>query len=282
MTERDFSLRKRWIVLVLAGFILLALFRSAWMPRVLDTFMPAFQSLNAASYRVWGWVSGEDSRAARKQDEFERLVFQNRQYQRRLKAMEVVIAENRALRRSLLLDLPQGYDKVTAEVVFRSASHWFESLQIDKGFEDGLSVNQVVMNASGVIGKISNVTAKTARVQLLSHPEHSVSCVVGKNRVPGVLTGRFQGRPAQLRYLQNYAKIQPGAQVLSSGLGGVYPPDLPLGEVLAVQKDAARPVPDASVQLVALEQRLRFVVVLVPNGENAANEETLETEAQAE
>ena len=266
MNDSEFSLerpRKRWLFFVLLLLILLGLFRSAWLPRFLDGIQPILQSVNTMSQAVGGIFSGGSSSVT--QTEYERLLFENRQYQRRLKAMDVVIAENKALRNSLLLSMPKGFDKVTAEVILRPSSHWFESFQIDKGFEEGLSVNQVVMNAEGVIGKLSNVTARTARVQLVSHPEHTVSVVVGKQRVPGVLSGRFRGRPAQLRYLQNYAKIQAGAQVLTSGLGGVYPPDLPLGDVLSVQKDAARPVPDATVRLLPLEQRLRFVVILIPN-----------------
>ena len=63
--------------------------------------------------------------------------------------------ENQNLRKLLDLDLPTAYQKVTAQVILRPPNQWFESLIIDRGFESGLSVNQVVMNAEGVVGKLS-------------------------------------------------------------------------------------------------------------------------------
>jgi len=192
------------------------------------------------------------------------LEAENQLYKKKQDAMETVAQENQNLRKLLDLDLPTAYQKVTAQVILRPPNQWFESLIIDRGFEAGLSVNQVVMNAEGVVGKLSEVSAKTAKVQLISHPEAMVSCLVGAEHVPGVLTGQYRGKPAQLRYLQNHVQIKRGAEVKTSGLGGVYPPGLLLGRVSSVKKDPALPVPDVAIDLTPLEKNIDFLVVLVP------------------
>jgi len=69
---------------------------------------------------------------------------------------------------------------------------------------------------------------------------------------------------AQLEYLQNYAKIHSGDYVLTSGLGGVFPPNLTLGEVRYVHKKSTQPVPDSNVALTPIERSLEHLIILVP------------------
>lgn len=243
--------------LLLGSVGLLWLLRQSWVPAVLDLSQPLLQ-------RVQALQPAQQAIRDAQQAQLQQLTAENELLQKKLKALEIVAQENQNLRDLLDLPMPAGYEKLAATVILRAPHHWFESLQIDKGFEAGVALNQVVLNASGVVGKIAAVTAQTAEVQLISHPESSVACIVGQQKVPAMLNGRFRQRPARLQYLQNYARIQPDDTVLTSGLGGVYPPNLLLGTVSQVQKEAARPVPDAEVRLDPLEQHLQHLVVLVP------------------
>lgn len=251
--------------LILAGVILLLIgvawfLRSSWLPQVFDTLIPAL-----APIARWGdGLRGDKTQS--ENAELTQLRAENELLARKLQALELVADENQQLRSLLKLPLPRGYRQVGAQIVLRPPHQWLESLTIDQGFEAGLNVNQVVMGPQGVLGKISEVTAKTATVQLISHPESTVACVVGKQKAPGVLIGQYRNEPAQLQYLQNYARIQAGDLVLTSGLGGVFPPNLLLGRVAEVRQVASRPVPEASITLVPLETHLDQVIVLIPEG----------------
>lgn len=243
------------VVLSLAWF-----FRSGWTPELMDRLVPVLEPMArwGGALKLPHW--GPDASEA----EFLRLQAENELLQRKVLALELVADENEQLRGLLKLPLPQGYRQVGAQVLLRAPHQWFETLTIDQGFESGLKVNQVVMGTQGVLGKISEVTAGTAKVQLVSHPESTIACIVGKQKVPGVLIGRYRQQPAQLQYLQNYARISQGDLVLTSGLGGVFPPNLVLGRVEAVRQEPSRPVPEAEVVLTPLETAVSHVIILVP------------------
>lgn len=248
--------------LLLLGLLLISwLYRESWTPALLDLLAPALQRVEKWSQALpWNQTASETTNPPQLRD----LLVENQLLQKKLTALELVAEENRQLRELLNLDMPIGYRKVAANVILRLPHHWFESILLDQGFEAGVAVNMVVVNSEGVIGKVTQVTARTARVQLISHPESTVSCIVGKQKIPGVLTGRYHQQLAQLQYLQNYASLHSGDPVRTSGLGGVYPPNLLLGTVKYVHKRSTRPVPDASVSLDPLERPLTQVVVLVP------------------
>lgn len=246
------------LVFVVLGFWA---FRHSLMPLILDKSQPlvgwSSQYLNPGTL-WWSWQ--EESRDA----QVRQLEAQNQRLYNQLAAISHIVEENQELRQLLALQAPTAYEKVSAEVIIRAPHQWYETLIINKGFEAGLEVNQVVLNGNGVVGKLIEVTAKTARVQLISHPESMVSCLIGKGNTPGVLSGRYRQKPAHLRYLQNFAQLHSGDPVVTSGLGGVYPPGLVLGTVKTLKKQAALPSPEATVELSSLQTPLRFVVVLVP------------------
>ena len=237
------------------------IYRQSWTPFLMDAVIPILVQFDTWSEALpWNKVAGQNII----NPDAEILAMENQLLQRKIAALELVTEENSQLRVLLDLNMPQGYEQITARVVLRSPHTWFETLLVNKGFEEGITVNMVVMNETGVIGKVVQVTARTSHVQLISHPDSSVSCIVGDKKVPGVLTGRFREGLAQLEYLQNYAQIHSGNKVLTSGLGGVYPPNLILGEVRYVHKKSTQPVPESTVALTPLEQNLEYVVILKP------------------
>ena len=249
-------------------------FRHSLIPIVLDKMEPVItwssQYINPGT--LW-FTWQEEARDA----QVRQLEAQNQRLYNQLAAVAHIVEENQELRQLLSLKMPEAYEKVTAEVILRSPHQWYETLVINQGFESGLAVSQVVMNADGVVGKLIEVSARTARVQLISHPESLVSCLVGKAGTPGVLSGRYRQKPAQLRYLQNFARLHSGDTVVTSGLGGVYPAGLLLGTVQTLKKQAALPSPEATVELSSLQKSLRFVVVLVPESESTEPAMTTET-----
>ncbi|MGV3523391.1 MAG: rod shape-determining protein MreC [Candidatus Sericytochromatia bacterium] len=253
----------RWLPAVLVVGVMAAVWmlRHSWVPMLRDGAMPALVRLSDVSATLQARLRPASTAPT---PEIGELVRENRRLNQQLEALKLVADENQELRTLLKLPMPQGYRQVGAQVILRPPLHWYESLQIDQGFEAGLAVNQVVLNDEGVLGKIVEVTARTAQVQLVSHPESAIACLVGTQKIPAMLSGQYRNQPAQLQYLQNYAQVRPGDAVRTSGLGGVFPPNLLLGRVGAVVKQSTRPVPEAQVVLKPLEQAFSHVIVLVP------------------
>lgn len=266
MISRPRRSRASWIVVggLSVGVVALIFFRSAWAPLMQDFSRPF---LNQMQYLLSGLPAmKQEWELYRQQALKQKAIYEElSQLRRKLKAMEIVADENQRLRDLLKLAPPKGYEKIGAQVIARSPSQWFSRLQIDKGFEDGLSLNRVVMNRHGVVGKVVELSANTAMVQLLTDPDSSVSCMTERMRKPAILSGGGPGEVSQLKYLENYTRVVAGEKILTSGLGGTFPPDLLLGTVQEVIQQPGHPVPEVKIKLAAFAEILREVVVLVPD-----------------
>ncbi len=134
-----------------------------------------------------------------------------------------------------LLQFKETYDwpVLAAQVILRDPSGWFESVIIDKGEDSGLKVNMPVVNARGVVGRIVSVSADYAKVLLIIDQNSSVDCIVQRSRDGGILKGLFSDL-CRLDYVLETSDVKVGDKVVTSGLGGVYPKGLDVGEVLTV------------------------------------------------
>jgi len=250
-------------ILTLLLLLSLIWLRSAWVPLVQDFSSPLLSKLQPLMETLPAlkteWQLYRQTALNQKA-----VLSELAQLRKQQQAMEIVAAENQRLRSLLNLPTPKGYLKIGAEVIARSPNQWTSRLQINKGFEDGLSINRIVLNQEGVVGKISELSARTAMVELLTDQNSAVACITEKDRRPAILNGAFPGEPAKLKYLENYTKVVPGEKILTSGLGGNFPPDLLLGTVTEVKQDPGHPVPEVFVKLSAFNQALQYLVVLVP------------------
>jgi len=163
-------------------------------------------------------------------------------------------AENDGLRRALGL-VAENPRLVCAEILSRGgATGWRDEIRIGRGSDDGVAPGQPVVAAAGLVGRVLSVTERTADVLLLSDANSRLSCVV--ETPAGALRGVVQGggiargdralemlhssAPFTVGYLDKDAAVAPGARVLTSGLGGVYPAGLPVGVVSEVGPDESR------------------------------------------
>lgn len=144
--------------------------------------------------------------------------------------------ENERLRRSLGY-LAKRHGTWLAAAVLSSgggAAGAHGSLRVDKGSLAGVKEGAVAMVPAGLVGRVAVVSPHTAEVRLITDPSVKVACKVeGTSGVQGILCGGRDGA-LLLRHLQNAEKASPRSMVLTSGLGGVFPPDIAVGTLLRV------------------------------------------------
>jgi rod shape-determining protein MreC len=168
-------------------------------------------------------------------------------------------AGNENLRLTHLLNLTQhtGFKTLGARVIGRDAGNWWKSIQIDRGANDGLRENLPVLNADGLIGKTVHVSPGEARVLLLIDPNCKVSAVLQDSREPGVVAG------TQMTYVDRSAKIKPGENVLTSGLGGIFPKGILIGTVVKAELNRQGMYQDIEIKPAVDFRRLEEVVVIL-------------------
>lgn len=163
------------------------------------------------------------------------------------------------------------FKMTAARVVRRVSTTWWNTMIIDKGLLDGLATDTPVISSAGLIGKTGKMAPHMAEVILLTDETCRVSARVDGTLEQGILSGERGGldlRPdLRLRFLNRAATIAPGATVVSTGEGGVFPAGLLIGRVKRFEvKDITG---EAVVEPAVDFSQLRHVFVLDMHEEDA-------------
>ncbi len=149
-----------------------------------------------------------------------------------------------------------------AELVAFDPSGWFQTILIDKGSSDGVAQDMAVVSADGLMGRVIGVSSHHAKVLLILDANSAVDALIQGSRVRGVLVGL--GRDlCLLKYVQRNEDVQAGDQVISSGMGGVFPKGLLLGTVQEVVRGNSGLFQRVEVEPAANFSRLEEVMVVI-------------------
>jgi rod shape-determining protein MreC len=129
--------------------------------------------------------------------------------------------ESRGLQDLLQLKRDVALDTTAARVIGGSATSDFRTLTIDKGTDHGLGPDMAVIVPQGVVGRIVQVTARAAKVQLLIDADAAAGALVERSRARGVVVGTSSG--LRLDYVVGSADVEVGDRVVTSGIEGIYP-----------------------------------------------------------
>jgi rod shape-determining protein MreC len=149
-----------------------------------------------------------------------------------------------------------------AAVIGRDPSPFLHYVIINIGSNDGILRGMPVVTNQGLIGRIDAVIADAARVQLINDPASSVNVRLQNAETEASLVGSVEG-DVVLQLIPQDVNVQPGDLVLTSGLGGGYPPDLIIGQVVNVRSRDFDLFQQATVQPVVDFNRLEIVLVIV-------------------
>jgi len=129
--------------------------------------------------------------------------------------------------------LPSG--SITASIIGNSASNWFQSCLIDKGSADGVRKGMSVVTPLGVVGRVVDAAAHSAKVLLLTDPNSGIDVMVQRTRARGILSGSLENGTV-MKYVKRTEDIQVGDRLITSGLDGVFFKGLMVGTVNKVRK----------------------------------------------
>ncbi|MCP1334995.1 rod shape-determining protein MreC [Futiania mangrovi] len=163
--------------------------------------------------------------------------------------------ENAALRALGRYDAMETATFASARVVADAGGPFARTLLLDQGSEAGIARGDAVVAAAGLIGRVVQVGRTSARVLLLTDLNSHVPVMVEQTRDRGMLTGRNAPLP-RLDFLTGDTPPARGARLLTSGDGGVFPPNLPVGTVKSIDRSGAQ------VSLFADLERLDYVRVM--------------------
>ena len=180
--------------------------------------------------------------------------------------------EIEALKSELDIDyVLSDYEVVNASIVSRNVSSWYNTITLDKGSYNGIKVDMVVVNSSGLIGKVINVTTFTSTVKLItttsSNNKISIAISNGDNKIYGLINGYNKGL-LDVEGISNTEEVSIGDKVYTSGLGGLFPSGILIGEVKAITTDEYDLAKLIQVTPSADFNNLNYVSILKRNDDN--------------
>lgn len=159
-----------------------------------------------------------------------------------IKGKEDLTAENDRLRSLLNLKENSKYKVLTARIIGRDPSVWFDSSIINRGSLDGVKLNMPVVSDGGLIGRVTAVSPLTAQFDLITRDKSGVGGVVGEigsSNVLGVVAGTSKSDLVEMKYVAGSADVQVGQVVYTTGQDGIYPAGLKIGEIVEVRSGSA-------------------------------------------
>ena len=155
-------------------------------------------------------------------------------------------ADNRELRR-LLKAVPQNaVSYITARVIADTGGGFARTVMVDAGADRGLARGQAAITGEGLAGRLTEVGRRAARILLITDLNSRIPVVIAGTHESAVLAGDNSERP-RLLYAANPHAIKPGDRIVTSGEGGVFPPDLPVGVVASLDHGGPRVEPYAEL-----------------------------------
>jgi rod shape-determining protein MreC len=144
---------------------------------------------------------------------------------------------NQGMFRSPILDT---FDKVGASIINRNPTAWYQTMTVNRGTEDGIKIDDCVIAQLGLVGKVVKVYPATSEILLISDGEAQVGALVRDDAgaaTYGIVQGTYK-RSSRLTtegtfqmLFRREDDVNVSDLVLTSGLGGVYPKDIPIGKI---------------------------------------------------
>ena len=190
-------------------------------------------------FRAWDWVSGSFADRSRLRQENLELTARLRLSNLQLQRFAALEDENRRLR-----DMRENSAGVADRVLVASILNvdldpFRHRVLVDKGAADGVFKGQAVLDADGIFGQVSQVHAKTAEVILISDAEHAIPVQSNRSGLRTIAVGTGDSKRLSLPFVTVEADLKQGDLLLSTGMGGVFPPGYPIAEVTQVVRDAS-------------------------------------------
>ena len=202
--------------------------------------------------------------------ENEELKQKNTELENELIEYESLKDEVERLREALnFTESRSNYNYVGVNIIGYSGSSLSDGYIIDKGSNDGIAKNMVVVSSKGLVGKVTKVSSNFAIVQSILNENIAVAVMDQQTRdASGVLQGLSDKKDNNMTVVYNLpidSDVKEGDIFITSGLGKIYPKEIPVGTVVSVQEDNVKVMKSAVVEPFVKFNELEELFVVIPN-----------------
>lgn len=212
--------------------------------------------------------------------ENEELKARNDELETKALEYDALKSENERLSENLKFkDERSEFDYLGCRIIGNAGGNYLDGFTIDRGIKDGVKKGMVAVTSKGLVGQVTAVASNWAIIQSLSNENIAVSGMVNSQETSGNDSGMVRGYKdsenrllAKLYYLPLDSKVKKGDEILTSGLGGLYPKGIRIGKVIDIEEDKGKIMKNAVIEPYVEFNKLQEVMLVVPKNIRDLNE----------
>lgn len=183
----------------------------------------------------------------------------------RLQKLKALEQENLRLRELLGSSFRLSERVFVAELLRVDLDPYSQQVVINKGARSDVFIGQPVLDSTGVMGQVTEVSSFSSRVVLLTDPSHSIPVQVNRNGLRAIATGNGWQGTLKLEHLTHNSDVRIGDLLVTSGLGGRFPIGYPVGTIESIDFPAGKAFAEITVQPAAkLDSSRELLLVMQP------------------
>ncbi len=152
------------------------------------------------------------------------------------------------------------FELITARIVGKDPTYWYQTIVVDRGRKDDILEGMIALAPGGVVGQVIHVGEHYSKILLANAPRSAIDVLIQKNRTRGILKGAGK-KGYSLDYVLKNVDVAVGDQIVTAGIGGVFPAGVPLGRVSKVYKKRRGMFQEIEVKPYVDFQKLEFVLI---------------------
>lgn len=152
------------------------------------------------------------------------------------------------------------FKPIAARVVGKEPSYWYQTIVVDRGRKDDILEGMIALAPGGVVGQVMHTAENYSKILLANAPSSAIDAMVQKNRTRGILKGAGE-KGYILQYVLKSADIEVGDHIVTAGIGGIFPPGIPLGRISRIEKKQRGMFQEIEVEPYIDFQKLEYVLL---------------------
>lgn len=189
---------------------------------------------------------------------------ETRELKARLLDHQALQAENERLRQRLDSAARVATRLMAADVVEVAAEPYARKIIVARGSRQGIFVGQPAVDAHGVLGQVTQVAGDVSRVTLITDPGHAIPVLNNRSGLRAIVFGTGDPDTLKVSHLTASSDIKPGDLLVTSGLGGTFPPGYPVGVVHKIIRDPNEAFLDIHVRPAAKLNHGKRIILIWP------------------
>lgn len=225
---------------------------------------PLRYTINLPS-QFYNWTDKSLSSHESLLDENRKLHEQQLRAQVSLQKLSVLEKENERLRKMLSARPKLGELVLVAEILSIDLDPFKQQVILNKGRSKELYIGQPIIDAWGVMGQVTHLGERSSTALLISDPSHAIPVQVNRSGLRSTAFGTGNSQLLELRYIPHNADLEVGDQIYTSGLGGRFPPNYPVGRIVSIERPAGESFATVIAEPMAHLDRSREVLLVWHN-----------------